>query len=143
LDRFAGDGWVAVGDAARFIDPVFSSGLSVALESARRASEAIINALAAGDVRAARFADYEKQMRGGVDVWREFILLYYRLPPLFMELIAKPETRWQLLRLLQGQVYDRQSVPVLDRMREDIEAVERDPSHPWHPYCNNKDLVEA
>ncbi len=33
MDRFAGDGWLLVGDAARFVDPIFSSGVSVALES--------------------------------------------------------------------------------------------------------------
>jgi ABC-type nitrate/sulfonate/bicarbonate transport system ATPase subunit/flavin-dependent dehydrogenase len=137
LDRFAGDGWLAVGDAARFVDPVFSSGLSVALESARQASAVIVKALASSDVRAASFADYEARLRKGVDIWREFILLYYRLPPLFLELITKPDTRYQLLRLLQGQVYDRASVPVLERMRQTIEYVEGDPAHPWKVYVNS------
>src|SRR5678809_120800 len=89
MDRFAGDGWLLVGDAARFVDPVFSSGVSVAMESAKRAADAIIGALGRDDVRAAAFADYEQTMRAGVDIWREFILLYYQLPPLFFELISR------------------------------------------------------
>jgi ABC-type nitrate/sulfonate/bicarbonate transport system ATPase subunit/flavin-dependent dehydrogenase len=136
LDRFAGDGWVAVGDAARFVDPVFSSGLSVALESARQASRVIVSALKGGDVGASQFADYESRLRRGVDIWREFILLYYRLPPLFLDLITRPDARYQLLRLLQGEVYDRGSVPVLEQMQQSITAVESDPAHPWHSYLN-------
>ena len=41
MERLAGDGWLLVGDAARFVDPLFSSGLSVAAESARAAAGAI------------------------------------------------------------------------------------------------------
>ena len=92
MDRFAGDGWLLVGDAARFVDPVFSSGVSVAMESAKRAADAIITALNRNDVRATAFAEYERAMRAGVDIWREFILLYYQLPPLFFDLISAPRT---------------------------------------------------
>jgi FADH2 O2-dependent halogenase len=134
MERFAGDGWLLVGDAARFVDPVFASGVSVALTSARMAAVAIIAALKRGDVRAGSFAEYERTVRGGVDVWREFILLYYRLPHQFLDLISRPEGRWPLVRLLQGDVYDRRSAPILERMRQTIEAVEQDSAHPWRPY---------
>jgi len=136
MDRFAGDGWLLVGDAARFIDPVFSSGVSVAMESARRAADAIIAALGRDDVSAASFGGYEKTLRGGVDIWREFINLYYQLPPLFLELITKPGSRWQLTQLLQGDVYERSSVPILEEMRAEIAKVERDPGHPWRPHLS-------
>ena len=58
MERLAGDGWLLVGDAARFVDPLFSSGLSVAAESARAAAAAIRGALAAGDASAAAFEGY-------------------------------------------------------------------------------------
>jgi FADH2 O2-dependent halogenase len=134
MDRFAGNGWLLVGDAARFVDPVFSSGVSVAMESAKRAAEAIIKALTRADVGAASFADYEKSVRTGVDIWREFIRLYYQLPPLFLDLIGKPEARWQLTQLLQGDVYDRAAVPILRQMEGVIKSVAEDPSHPWRPH---------
>src|SRR5262249_13585192 len=104
MKQAAGDGWLLIGDAAGFIDPVFSSGLGVALESARRAGKAIVEALKAGNVSAPAFADYSTAMHSGIDIWREFILLYYRLPPLFLEYIGRPESRLQMLRLLQGDV---------------------------------------
>lgn len=49
MERTAGDGWLLVGDAARFVDPIFSSGVSIALESARDAAQAIIAMLAEDD----------------------------------------------------------------------------------------------
>jgi FADH2 O2-dependent halogenase len=143
MDRFAGDGWLLVGDAARFVDPVFSSGVSVALTSAKLAAPVILEALKKNDVRAASFAGYEQAVRGGVDVWREFILLYYRLPHLFLDLISRPEDRWPLLRLLQGDVYDRRSAPVLERMRQSIGKVEQDPGHPWRPYLGPRIELEG
>jgi FADH2 O2-dependent halogenase len=136
MDKIAGDGWVLVGDAARFVDPIFSSGVSVAMESAKRAADAIVAALASGDLSAASFAEYEKTIRGGCDVWREFILLFYRLPPLFFALLKQPEFRLAALRLLQGEVYDRRSVPILERMRDEIQAVEATPDHPWTTYLS-------
>jgi ABC-type nitrate/sulfonate/bicarbonate transport system ATPase subunit/flavin-dependent dehydrogenase len=143
MDRFAGDGWLLVGDAARFVDPVFASGVSVALTSARMAAGAILDALKRDDLRAASFASYEETVRQGVDVWREFILLYYRLPHLFLDLISQAEERWEVIRLLQGDVYDRRTVRVLRRMRDTIRTVENDPVHPWRPYLGPQQPQES
>jgi len=142
MDRFAGDGWLLVGDAARFVDPVFSSGVSVAMESAKRAAAAIIRALERNDVRAGAFDEYGQTIRAGMDIWREFILLYYQLPPLFFDLIVQPDARGQLTRLLQGDVYDRSSAPILEKMRGTIKAVAADGQHPWHPHLS-EELLKA
>jgi len=142
MERFAGDGWLLVGDAARFVDPVFSSGVSVAMESAKRASEAIVAAIRRNDVSTASFVEYESTVRAGVDIWREFILHYYQLPPLFFELVRNPEERLQLTRLLQGDVYNRASVPILEKMRQTIKAVSADAAHPWHSHLS-PELLEA
>jgi ABC-type nitrate/sulfonate/bicarbonate transport system ATPase subunit/flavin-dependent dehydrogenase len=131
MDRLAGNGWLLVGDAARFVDPVFSSGVSVALESAKRAADAFVQAIGQGDLSAARFSDYEKTIRAGIAIWRDFIRLYYQLPPLFLDLINRPEARWQLTQLLQGDVYDRNAVPILTLMQDQIAKVVSNPDHPW------------
>jgi ABC-type nitrate/sulfonate/bicarbonate transport system ATPase subunit/flavin-dependent dehydrogenase len=131
MERFSGDGWLLVGDAARFVDPVFSSGVSVAMESAKRAADAIIAGLRKDDVSASAFTQYETAIRAGVDIWREFILMYYQLPALFFDLISKPGSRSQITRILQGDVYDRASIPVLAEMRQVIQSVAADPAHPW------------
>ena len=132
MERFSGEGWLLVGDAARFVDPIFSSGVSVAAESARLAADAVATALRSGDVGAAAFADYERTVRGGVNLWREFILLYYQLPPLFLELLDSEEGRSELRQVLQGEVYGVAGAPVLDRMRRRIAEVRSNPRHPWH-----------
>jgi ABC-type nitrate/sulfonate/bicarbonate transport system ATPase subunit/flavin-dependent dehydrogenase len=120
MERLAGDGWLLVGDAARFVDPLFSSGLSLAAESARAAAGAIRAALAEGDVSAPRFADYERRLRGAADTWREFIALYYREPRAFLSLLADPSRREALRDLLQGDVWERDAAPGLAALRAEL-----------------------
>lgn len=129
LSKFVGDGFICIGDAARFVDPIFSSGVSVALFSAKFASEQICQALATGDTSAAALKPYEVRIRNGVSVWYEFIRLYYKLLPLFTYFIQSKEHRSEIQRLLQGDVYDREEVPVLDAMRDYIRTVEQSESH--------------
>jgi 1H-pyrrole-2-carbonyl-[peptidyl-carrier protein] chlorinase len=129
MDQFVGDGFLLVGDAARFVDPIFSSGVSIALYSAKFASETIRRALELGDVSAEALAPYEEKLRSGSSVWYEFIQMYYRLLPLFTYFIQSPEYRHQILQLLQGEVFDRDSVPVLAEMRRFIEIVESKEDH--------------
>ena len=127
MERLAGDGFLIIGDAARFVDPIFSSGVSVALSSAKFASEQIRCAYEIGDFSAATFAPYEAKLRKGVNVWYEFIRLYYKLLPLFTYFIQSKEHRLEVLRLLQGEVYERDEVAVLDAMRQFIHKVETSP----------------
>jgi NitT/TauT family transport system ATP-binding protein len=107
MERLAGDGWLLIGDAAGFIDPLFSSGLSVAAESARGAARTILEALAADDVSRARLADHERRMRMGMQVWRAIILRYYREPGTFLALLADDRRRELLRGILQGDVWER------------------------------------
>jgi FADH2 O2-dependent halogenase len=120
MERLAGDGWLLLGDAARFVDPLFSSGLSIAAESARAAALAIRAALAAGDVSAARFAGYEASLGAAADAWREFIALYYQEPRAFLALLGDPARREALRDLLQGDVFERDAAPGLDALRTEL-----------------------
>jgi FADH2 O2-dependent halogenase len=129
MERLVGNGFLMVGDAARFVDPIFSSGVSVAAHSAKFAAERIQHALKINDVSEAVLQPYEEKLRRGVDIWYEFIRLYYKLLPLFTLFIQSKEHRLAVLRLLQGEVYDRQEVPVLAAMRQFIEAVEKSENH--------------
>lgn len=129
MDRFVGDGFLCIGDAARFVDPIFSSGVSVALSSAKFASERIQYAFEHDDFSASALRPYEEKLRRGINIWYEFITLYYRLLPLFTYFIQSKKHRLEVLQLLQGEVYDRQDVPVLDAMRNFIKTVEESESH--------------
>jgi flavin-dependent dehydrogenase len=134
MKQICGDRFVMIGDAARFVDPIFSSGVSVALNSARLACQDIIAAHEANDFSAERFATYERIIRNGVRNWYEFISVYYRLNILFTTFVQDPRYRLDVIRLLQGELYDVDEPEVLRVMRETVAAVEKNPSHLWHPY---------
>lgn len=129
MKRFAGNGYLLVGDAARFVDPIFSSGVSVALYSAKFAADRIRHALDVDDTSGEIFQPYEDKLRSGVEVWYEFIRLYYKLLPLFTYFIQSKQYRLQVLQLLQGEVFEREEVEVLDAMRNFIEVVEESDGH--------------
>ncbi len=137
MDTFAGNGFVLIGDAARFVDPIFSSGVSVALFSAKYSSERIVHAFETGDFSEASLKPYEKKLRSGTEIWYEFIRLYYKLLPAFTHFIRSKSHRIEILRLLQGEVFDRREVPVLDAMRKFIRTVETTPGHAFAGVLSN------
>ncbi len=132
LDRLTGDGWLVIGDAGRFVDPLFSAGVSVAAESARLALEPIQVALRADDVRASQFAAWEQTVRAATDRWREFIAAFYRLPPLFFDMLSRDAERARLRPFLQGEVHTDSVDPLLQHIRTSIDAVASHRDHPWH-----------
>lgn len=143
MRQVTGDNFVLIGDAARFVDPIFSSGVSVALNSARIAARDIIAAAEAGDFRKQRFATYESKLRRGVSNWYEFISIYYRLNILFTAFVQDPRYRLDVLKLLQGDVYDDEEPKALAAMREVIAAVENDPEHLWRPFLGSLRVPSA
>jgi flavin-dependent dehydrogenase len=134
MRQICGDRFLMIGDAARFVDPIFSSGVSVALNSARIACRDVIAAHQTGDFSRHSFSRYEATLRRGVRNWYEFISIYYRLNILFTAFVQDPRYRLDVLKLLQGDVYDDEEPKALQEMREIVTAVENDPTHLWHPY---------
>jgi 1H-pyrrole-2-carbonyl-[peptidyl-carrier protein] chlorinase len=137
MKEICGDKWVLIGDAARFVDPIFSSGVSVALNSARLACADIIDAASAGDFSKERFARYETTLRRGVRNWYEFISIYYRLNILFTAFVQDPRYRLDVLKMLQGDVYEDGEPAALTRMREITKQVEENPDHLWHKHLGS------
>jgi FADH2 O2-dependent halogenase len=134
MRAICGDRWLLIGDAARFVDPIFSSGVSVAMNSARLASYDIIAAAEAGDFSKSAFTTFEGKLRRAVQNWYEFISIYYRLNILFTAFVADPRYRLDVLKMLQGDVYDGGEPAALTKMREITRQVERDPDHLWHKH---------
>jgi FADH2 O2-dependent halogenase len=132
MTQFTGDRFLLLGDAARFVDPIFSTGVSIALNSARFASRDVIPALEHGAFRRESFQTFESTMRRGVKNWYDFITVYYRLNVLFSHFVQNPKYRLDVLKLLQGDVYDEGELPVLTEMRRKVQEVEQNPSHMWH-----------
>jgi FADH2 O2-dependent halogenase len=137
MKQICGDRFVLVGDAGRFVDPIFSTGVSIALNSARFASRDIIAAAKAGDFSKKRFETFESTIRRGTNNWYEFIKVYYRLNVLFTAFVNDPEYRLDVLRLLQGDVYDDDEPKVLAKMRTIVAAVEQDEKHGLHKFLGD------
>jgi 1H-pyrrole-2-carbonyl-[peptidyl-carrier protein] chlorinase len=137
MTQICGDRFVLIGDAARFVDPIFSTGVSIALSCARFASRDVLGALESGRFDRQSFNTYETTIHRGTKNWYEFITVYYRLNILFTYFIAHPKYRLDVLKLLQGDVYDEQEPAVLQKMRDFVSAVERDKNHMWHGKLND------
>ena len=71
------DGLVLVGDAYGFLDPVFSSGLMLAMKSGSAAADAIHEGLLARDYTAGRFAEYSRVMKQGIENMRKLVYAFY------------------------------------------------------------------
>jgi FADH2-dependent halogenase len=87
----AGDRWVAVGDAAAFLDPIFSTGVLLAMQGGLEAAEAIDAGLRAGDLSARRFEDYERVVRRRYHYFRRFVVGFY--DPYFRRLLFRRSRR--------------------------------------------------
>jgi FADH2 O2-dependent halogenase len=105
---------------------VFSSGVSVAAESARLAATAIGDALADPARAAECFAEYDRTVRRGGEVWRELILLFYRMPPLFLGLLEDAGARPALQSLLQGRVFGASDAAALGELQARAAELERE-----------------
>ena len=75
--QVSGDGWVLVGDAFGFLDPLYSSGVLLALKSGELAADAIVEGLAKGDVSAAQLGKWGPMFNQGVDRMRRLVCEYY------------------------------------------------------------------
>ena len=137
MKQVAGDRWLMVGDAGRFVDPIFSTGVSIALNSSRFAHTDVLQAFATGNFSQGAFDNYTSTIRRGTTNWYEFIKVYYRLNVLFTYFITDTRYRLDVLKLLQGDVYEAEEPAVLTKMRAMVAEVENTPKHPWHKLLND------
>jgi flavin-dependent dehydrogenase len=85
---YAGDRWILAGDAGSFLDPVFSTGVSIAMESGIEAAEELDRAKKAGDFSAKRFAAFSKRQKKRFTTFRKFVIGFYS--PEFRDLFYDP-----------------------------------------------------
>ena len=71
------DGLLLVGDAFAFLDPVFSSGVMLALKSGVMAADAVHEAILARDFSPARFTEYGRTLREGIENMRKLVYAFY------------------------------------------------------------------
>lgn len=113
--ELAGDGWLAVGDAGGFLDPLFSTGAHLAMGGGHRAAKEIDEALAAGDVSKERFADYAQALRRAADLFLGAVQSFYRgeLRGLLFHPEQRPALRKTITSMLAGDVFHEGETPAL------------------------------
>jgi len=89
-----GDRWLLAGDAAGFIDPIFSTGVYLAIRSGEDAATAINTALDAPRKRTSAFKKYERSLTRVMNLYLRFVSNWYK--PQFIEVITHPAQRFQL-----------------------------------------------
>jgi flavin-dependent dehydrogenase len=99
------EGLLLVGDAFSFLDPVFSSGLLLALKSGVMAGEAVCGALADRDLSPERFTGYATLLRQGIENMRKLVYAFYHPDFSFKRVIDKyPEMAAEITDCLSGDV---------------------------------------
>jgi flavin-dependent dehydrogenase len=93
---YAGDRWVLAGDAGSFLDPVFSTGVSIAMESGIEAAEVLDRARLKNDFSAARFAAFSRRQHTRFRRFRRFVVGFYT--PQFRDIFFSPEPPKLLFR---------------------------------------------
>jgi flavin-dependent dehydrogenase len=113
----SGPGWTLLGDAWAFVDPMFSSGVYLAMNSAELGADAIDAALRQPSRERALMAALEKRLAGGLSEFKWFI--YRFTSPAMKRLFASPRNDWQIeqavVAMLAGDVFD--NAPVRRRLR--------------------------
>ena len=94
--RLFGDRWLLAGDAAGFIDPVFSSGVFLAIMSAEKAADALDEILNDESKKRRLFKDYSRRVNYVMDVYLTFVTSWYRRSKEFMEVFLNPTETLQL-----------------------------------------------
>jgi flavin-dependent dehydrogenase len=116
----AGDGWVLVGDAFGFLDPLYSSGVLLALTSGARAADAVVEGLAKGDTSAAQLGKWSGDFCRGMDRMRRLVCEYYDGFSFGQFVRRHPQFKGHLTDLLMGDLFKDELdevFPLIDAMK--------------------------
>jgi flavin-dependent dehydrogenase len=104
--QVGGDGWVLIGDAFGFLDPLYSSGVLLAMKSGELAADAIAEGLAKGDVSAAQLGKWGDLFNRGVDRMRRLVCEYYDGFSFGKFVRTYPHLKGKVTDLLIGDLFD-------------------------------------
>jgi flavin-dependent dehydrogenase len=101
----AGEGWVTIGDAFGFLDPLYSSGVLLALKSGEMAADAIVEGFQSGDLSAAQLGKWGALFNQGVDRMRRLVCEYYDGFSFGQFVRSYPHLRGTVTDLLIGDLF--------------------------------------
>jgi flavin-dependent dehydrogenase len=104
--QHAGDGWVLIGDAFGFIDPLYSSGVYFALVMGDRASQAVNAGLANNDCSGAQLGSWCEDFKEGSTLIRKLVEAFYTKEFSFAGFLKdNPQYQGNLTDLLIGRIF--------------------------------------
>jgi flavin-dependent dehydrogenase len=120
----AGDGWALVGDAFGFLDPLYSSGVLLALKSGQLAADAIAEGLAKNDTSAAQLGKWGPEFKQGMDRMRRLVIEYYEGFSFGRFVKRNPGQKGHLTDLLIGDLFKEGFFDETFRLIEELKAEE-------------------
>ena len=124
--RAAGNGWVLVGDAFGFLDPLYSSGVLLALKSGQMAADAVADGIEQGDISAAQLGRWEPEYVAGMDRMRRLVCEFYDGFSFGRFVKRHPHLKGFVTDVLIGDIFkDDVDVlwPLMDEMRAESTAL--------------------
>src|SRR5215470_749128 len=102
----SGDGFILIGDAYGFLDPIYSSGVLLALKMAELAADAIHDAFKHDDFSGERLGQFQSKLDEGIESMRKLVYAFYNEGFSFSQFLRKyPEHRVHVINLLIGDVF--------------------------------------
>jgi flavin-dependent dehydrogenase len=129
--RVAGNGWVLVGDAFGFLDPLYSSGVLLALKSGELAADAIVEGLERNDVSEQQLGQWGSMFNEGVDRMRRLVCEYYDGFSFGEFVRTYPHLRGTVTDLLIGDLFNTRVDSVWGPM-ESLYKPGKAPIPPWN-----------
>ncbi len=115
--QHAGDGWVLVGDAFGFIDPIYSSGVYFALKSGEMAADAIVEGMQRDNTSARQLGGWTDEFKSGTKWIRKLVDAYYTNDFSFGAFMKQhPEHQGNLTDLLIGRIFQEGAGHIFDDM---------------------------
>ncbi|NIR50190.1 NAD(P)/FAD-dependent oxidoreductase [candidate division KSB1 bacterium] len=117
--QLAGDGWVLVGDAFGFVDPIYSSGVFLALKSGELAADSINEAFERDDFSGAQLGKFGRDFLQGMGAIRKLVYAFYSKEFSFGKFLKKfPECRNDIVNILIGNVFRQDVNGLFESMSE-------------------------
>ena len=120
----AGDGWVLVGDAMAFIDPIYSSGVFLAFKSGELAADAIVAGLQQNDLSGRQLGSWTTNYLAGVKQMRKLVDAFYTNEFSFGEFMRHhPQHKGNLIDLLIGRIFHDEAGEIFKDMYPHMEKI--------------------
>ena len=117
--RIAGNNWVLVGDAFGFLDPVYSTGLFLALKSGEMAADVIIEAFRKDDFSEAQLGSFGPAFVDGMEAFRKLVYAFYTKEFSFARFLSEyPEHQGGIVDILSGDVFRKDVTHIFPAMAQ-------------------------